>query len=94
MVDNTVRDEGPINPIEEAKSLGANLATPEKAKIARERKIQTNPAGKNCNKTTFKRKQVKKKATIQQLFGIFKNKMETFGHFYRQLFGNLSANCG
>ena len=32
-------DEGPINPTAEAKRLGANLATPEKAKIARERKI-------------------------------------------------------
>ena len=61
MADNTVRHEDPINPIEEAKSLRENLATPEKAKIARERKIQTNTAGKNCNKTTFKRRQVKKK---------------------------------
>ena len=49
MADNSDRDEGPINPIEKAKSLGENLATPEKAKIARERKIQTNPAGKNRN---------------------------------------------
>ena len=40
-------DEGPINPIAEAKRLGANLSTPKKAKIARERKIQTNPAGKS-----------------------------------------------
>ena len=42
MADNTVRDEGPINPTEEAKipkRLGANLATPEKAKIAQERKM-------------------------------------------------------
>ena len=31
-------DEGPINPIEEGKRLGANLPTPEKAKIARESK--------------------------------------------------------
>ena len=48
MVDNTVSDsdpsweergdEGPINPIEEVKRPGANLATSEKAKIARERK--------------------------------------------------------
>ena len=37
-------DEGPISPIAEAKRLGANLATSGKAKIARERKIQTNPA--------------------------------------------------
>ena len=40
-------DEGPSNPIAEAKRLEANLRTPEKAKIARERKLQTNPAGKN-----------------------------------------------
>ena len=40
-------DEGPSNPIAEAKRLGANLRTPEKAKIARERKLQTNPAGKS-----------------------------------------------
>ena len=55
MADNTVSDsdssweeradEGPINPIAEAKRLEANLAPPEKAKIARERKLQTNPAG-------------------------------------------------
>ena len=64
MADNTDRVEGPINPTEKAKRLGA---TPEKAKIARERKIQTNPAGKNRNKTNFKHKQVKK-ATIRQLF--------------------------
>ena len=48
IADNTVSDldsswkeranEGPINPIEEAKRLGANLPTPEKAKIARESK--------------------------------------------------------
>ena len=53
-------DEGPINPTAEAKRLGANLATPEKAKIARERKIPTNPGGKDNNKTNFKCKQVKK----------------------------------
>ena len=35
--------------------MGANLATSEKAKMARERKMQTNPAGKNRNKTNFKR---------------------------------------
>ena len=40
-------DEGPSNLIAEAKRLGANLRTPEKAKIARERKLQTNPAGKS-----------------------------------------------
>ena len=40
---------------------------PRKAKIARERKIQTNPGGKNRNKTNFKRKP-EKKATIRQLF--------------------------
>ena len=38
--------EGPINPNAEAKRLRANLAIPGKAKIARERKIQTNPVGK------------------------------------------------
>ena len=54
-------DEGPINPIEIAKSLGVNLATPEKAKIARERKIQAaNQVCKNRNKTNFRCKQVKK----------------------------------
>ena len=40
-------DEGPSNPIAEAKRLGAKLRTPEKNKIARERKLQTNPAGKS-----------------------------------------------
>ena len=41
MADNSDSDEGPIKPTEKAKRLqGANLATPEKAKIARERKIQ------------------------------------------------------
>ena len=37
-------DEGPSDPIAEAKRLGANLRTPKYAKIARERKLQTNPA--------------------------------------------------
>ena len=36
-------DEGPGNPIADC----ANLRTPEKAKIARERKLRTNPAGKS-----------------------------------------------
>ena len=67
-------DEGPINPTAEAKRLGANLATPEKAKIARERKIQTNPGGKDSNKTNFKCKQVKK----NKLLGKFKNKIAAF----------------
>ena len=40
-------DEDSSNLIAEAKRLGANLRTPEKAKIARERKLQTNPAGKS-----------------------------------------------
>ena len=74
-------DEGPINPIEEAKRLGANLATHEKAKIARERKMHTNPAGKNRNKTNFKRKQVKKKSNYSAAFSKFsnfKNKIATF----------------
>ena len=42
-------DEGPSNSIAEAKRLGANLHTPEKPKIARERKLQTNPAAKSCS---------------------------------------------
>ena len=54
-------DEGPINPIEEAKRLVANLATLENAKITRKRKIQTNPTGKNRSKTNFKCNQIKKK---------------------------------
>ena len=40
-------DEGPGNPFAEAKRLGVNLRIPEKAKIARERKLHTNPAGKS-----------------------------------------------
>ena len=66
-------DEGPINPIAEAKRLGTNLATREKAKIARERKIQTNAASKkrrtrgqndpNHNKTNLKVQPSKKKKT-------------------------------
>ena len=62
MEDNTVSDsdssrevradEGLINPTDKAKRLGANLATPQKAKIARERKIQTNPAVKTAIKLT------------------------------------------
>ena len=71
-------DEGRINPIEEAKRLG----TTEKAKITdiRERKIQTNSAGKNGNKTNFKCNQVEKKQQlyIRQIFGNFKNKIATF----------------
>ena len=47
-------DEGQINPIAEAKRLGKNLATTEKTKIARERKIQTNPGGKDSDKTNLK----------------------------------------
>ena len=72
MADNTDRDEGPINPTEKAKRLGANLATPEKAKIARDRKIQTNPAGKNRNKNNFKRKQ-EKKSNYSATFSKFSN---------------------
>ena len=84
MADNSDSDEGPIKPTEKAKRLqGANLATPEKAKIARERKIQTNPGGKNRNKTNFKRNQKKKQLfgnffEIQQLYGNFKNRITTF----------------
>ena len=64
-------DEGRINPIEEAKRLGTNLATTEKAKISdiRERKIQTNSAGKNRNKTNFKCNQVEKNSNY--IFGKF-----------------------
>ena len=47
-------DEGLINPTGEAKRPGANLVTLEKAKITRERKIQTNPAGTNRSNTNFK----------------------------------------
>ena len=71
-------DEGPINPIAEAKRLGTNLATPEKAKIARERKIQTNPASKkrcmrgqndlNRNKTNLKVQPSKKKSNFSATF--------------------------
>ena len=61
-------DEGPINPIEEAKRLGANLATAEKK--------NTDESGReNRNKTNFKWNQVKKK---NQLFVNFKNKIATF----------------
>ena len=37
-------DEDPVNSIAEAKRQGASLSSPEKAKISRERKLQTNPA--------------------------------------------------
>ena len=101
-------DEGPINPIAEAKRL---RTTPEKAKIARERKIQTNPASKkrctrgqndlNRNKTNLKVQPSKKKNQLfgdffemKQLFKNIVNKIETFSHFYRQRFGKLSATCG
>ena len=89
-------DEGPINPIEETKRLEVNLATREKAKIARERKIQTSPASKNRNKTNFKCKQVKENSEFSAIFRNsatfcnFKNKIATFRHIYRQLFENLS----
>ena len=63
-------DEGPINPIEEAKRLGTNLATTEKAKITdiTERKIQTNSADKTAIKPISSAIKSKKK---QQLFGKF-----------------------
>ena len=35
------------SPLEKAAQAGANLSTPRKADIARKRKIQSNPAGKN-----------------------------------------------
>ena len=73
MADNSDSDEGPIKPTEKAKRLqGANLATPEKAKIARERKIQTNLAGKNRKKTNFKGKQ-EKKSNYSATFSKFSN---------------------
>ena len=78
MADNTVSDsdsrweeradEGPINPIDEAKRLEANLDTPEEAKIARERKVQTNQAGKTAIKLEVQTS--KKIATFRQLFRI------------------------
>ena len=78
MADNTVSDsdsrweeradEGPINPIDEAKRLEANLDTPEEAKIARERKVQTNQAGKTSIK--LKVQTSNKIATFRQLFRI------------------------
>ena len=67
MADNTVSDsdssweeyadEGPINPIAEAKRLGANLAIFGKTK---ERKIHTNPAAKKrctCGQNDLNRKE-------------------------------------
>ena len=78
MADNTVSDsdsrweeradEGPINPIDEAKRLEANLDTPEEAKIARERKVQTNQAGKTSIKLEVQTSN--KIATFRQLFRI------------------------
>ena len=64
-MDNTVSDSDPswkergdkglINPIEEVKRPGANLATPEKAKIARDQKENPVQSGReNRNKTNFK----------------------------------------
>ena len=79
MADNTVSDSD--SSWEESARL---IPFTEEAKIARERKIQTNPVVKNRNRTNFKCKQVKKIATIGQLFeiqlllGIFKNKITTF----------------
>ena len=78
MADNTVSDsdsrweeradEGPINPVDEAKRLEANLDTPEEAKIARERKVQTNQAGKTSIKLEVQTSN--KIATFRQLFRI------------------------
>ena len=62
MADNTVSNsdsswegrvhEGPINPTDDAKRLRANLTIHEEARIARERKLQTNPAVKTAIKST------------------------------------------
>ena len=47
------------NPIAEAKRLGANLAYPGKVKLAKERKVQTNPAGKKRSTREQNDKQLK-----------------------------------
>ena len=48
-MDESSEDEEQIDesPLEKAARAGANLSTPRKADIARKRKIQSNPAGKN-----------------------------------------------
>ena len=64
------------------------LATSEKAKIARERKLQTNPARKNCNKTTFKRKQEKKSnysASLKIKWKLLDTFIANFLGIYQQL---------
>ena len=85
-------DEGQINPTAEAKRLGKNLATPEKAKIARERKIQTNPVGKDSNKTNFKYKQVKKInfwTTLKIKWQLFSNFETLLSATFWEFIGNL-----
>ena len=86
-------DESSINPIAEAKRLGANLATPQKAKVARERKIQTNAASKNGNKmTNFKCKQVKKSnfsATLKIKKQLFRNIKTLLWATFWEFIGNL-----
>ena len=80
------------NPIAEAKRLGANLATPEKPKIARERKIQTNPGGKDSNKTNLKCKQVKKInfwATLKIKWQLFSNFETLLSATFWEFIGNL-----
>ena len=81
-------DEGPINPIAEAKRLGANLATFGKAKLAKERKTQTNPAGKkhctcgqndlNRKKTILKCKHVENKSNFSATLEIKKKLFNNF----------------
>ena len=63
-------DEGPINPTEEAKRLGANLATAEKARKTRERKIQTNPDVKTAIKPTSSGIKWKKKINFSSTLKI------------------------
>ena len=48
-MDESSEDEEQIDesPLEKAARAGANLSTPRKADIARKRKSQSNPAGKN-----------------------------------------------
>ena len=70
------------NPIAKAKRLGANLATLGKAKTAKERRIQTNPACKkhctheqndlNRKKTNLKCKQVENKSNFSATLEINK----------------------
>ena len=96
MVDNTVSDseipaggnvqmKGRLIILRKLKMLGQISLPPKKLKQLEKKKIQTNPACKNRNKTNFKYKQVRQLATIfgtffeiQQLFCNFKNKIAIF----------------